>query len=33
MRPFRLANDIEVVLRFWAVWALLIPLVLKGVRR
>ena len=32
-RPLRLANDIEVVLRFRAVWALLTPLVLKGVRR
>ena len=29
-RPIRVANDIEVVLRFWVVWALLTPLVLRG---
>ena len=32
-RPLRLANDIEVVLRFWIVWALLTPVVLMAVRR
>jgi two-component system LytT family sensor kinase len=32
-RPLRLANDVEVVLRFWVVWALLTPLVLIVVRR
>ncbi len=32
-RPLRLANDVEVVLRFWMVWALLTPLVLMAVRR
>jgi hypothetical protein len=32
-RPFSLANDIEVVLRFWVVWALLTPVVLAAVRR
>jgi len=32
-RPVRLANDIEVVLRFWLVWALLTPVVLAAVRR
>jgi len=32
-RPLRLANDIEVVLRFWVVWALLTPFVLMAVRR
>lgn len=32
-RPFRLANDVEVVLRFWIVWALLTPAVLTAVRR
>ena len=32
-RPLRLANDVEVVLRFWVVWALLTPLVLRALRR
>src|ERR1700730_1326071 len=32
-RPVRIANDIEVVLRFWVVWALLTPVVLMAVRR
>jgi len=32
-RPLRVASDIEVVLRFWGVWALLTPFVLKAVRR
>jgi len=32
-RPVPVANDIEVVLRFWVVWALLIPFVLKALRR
>jgi len=32
-RPLRIADDIEVVLRFWVVWALLTPFVLKAVRR
>lgn len=32
-RPLRVADDIEVVLRFWVVWALLTPFVLKAVRR
>jgi two-component system, LytTR family, sensor kinase len=32
-RPLRIASDIEVVLRFWVVWALLTPLVLIAVRR
>src|SRR5437764_14816233 len=31
--PVRIAKDIEVVLRFWVVWALLTPLVLMAVRR
>jgi len=31
--PVRVVNDIEVVLRFWAVWALLTPFVLMAVRR
>jgi two-component system, LytTR family, sensor kinase len=32
-RPIRVADDIEVVLRFWVVWALLTPVVLMAVRR
>jgi two-component system, LytTR family, sensor kinase len=32
-RPLRMANDVEVVLRFWIVWALLTPLVLMAARR
>jgi two-component system, LytTR family, sensor kinase len=32
-RPLRLANDVEVVLRFWVVWAFLTPVVLMAVRR
>jgi two-component system, LytTR family, sensor kinase len=32
-RPLRVANDVEVVLRFWIVWALLTPFVLMAVRR
>ena len=32
-RPVRIAKDIEVVLRFWVVWALLTPVVLMAVRR
>jgi two-component system, LytTR family, sensor kinase len=32
-RPLRLENDIEVVLRFWIVWALLTPFVLMALRR
>src|SRR5262245_14636628 len=32
-RPIRITNDIEVVLRFWVVWALLTPVVLAAVRR
>src|SRR5256885_2663321 len=31
--PVRLLSDIEVVLRFWVVWALLTPFVLKALRR
>jgi len=31
--PVRVVNDIEVVLRFWVVWALLTPFVLKALRR
>ena len=31
--PVRVASDIEVVLRFWVVWALLTPFVLKALRR
>jgi two-component system, LytTR family, sensor kinase len=31
--PLRVGNDIEVVLRFWVVWALLTPFVLMAVRR
>jgi len=32
-RPVGLLNDIDVVLRFWVVWALLTPFVLKALRR
>jgi two-component system, LytTR family, sensor kinase len=32
-RPVPVVNDVEVVLRFWAVWALLAPLVVKALRR
>jgi two-component system LytT family sensor kinase len=32
-RPLRIASDLEVVLRFWIVWALLTPIVLAAVRR
>lgn len=32
-RPVQVVNDIEVVLRFWIVWALLMPLALKALRR
>src|SRR5262249_43521179 len=32
-RPVRIANDVEVVLRFGVVWALLTPAVLAAVRR
>jgi len=32
-RPVRIASDIEVVLRFWIVWALLTPAVLLALRR
>src|ERR1700737_3498364 len=32
-RPVRIASDIEVVLRFWLVWAPITPVVLKAVRR
>jgi hypothetical protein len=32
-RPLRLADDIEVVLRFWIVWALLTPFLLMALRR
>lgn len=32
-RPLRVANDLEVVLRFWVVWAILTPVVLMAVRR
>jgi two-component system, LytTR family, sensor kinase len=32
-RPLRVANDLEVVLRFWVVWAILTPAVLMAVRR
>src|SRR5947209_19805702 len=32
-QPVRLLNDVEVVLRFWVVWALLTPLLLKVFRR
>jgi two-component system LytT family sensor kinase len=31
--PVRVVNDIEVVLRFWIVWALLTPFVVKALRR
>src|SRR5947209_17986798 len=31
--PVRLRSDVEVVLRFWVVWALLTPLLLKALRR
>src|SRR5258708_28188298 len=31
--PVRLLNDLDVVLRFWVVWALLTPFVLKALRR
>ena len=31
--PVQVVNDIEVVLRFWVVWALLTPFVLKALRR
>jgi two-component system LytT family sensor kinase len=31
--PVRVVSDIEVVLRFWVVWALLTPFVLKALRR
>jgi two-component system LytT family sensor kinase len=31
--PVQIVNDIEVVLRFWVVWALLTPFVLKALRR
>ena len=31
--PLRVASDIEVVLRFWVIWALLTPFVLMAVRR
>jgi len=32
-RPVPLLNDLDVVLRFWVVWALLTPFVLKALRR
>jgi two-component system LytT family sensor kinase len=32
-RPVGVLNDLEVVLRFWVVWALLTPFVLKALRR
>ncbi|HEV7391607.1 MAG TPA: histidine kinase, partial [Burkholderiales bacterium] len=32
-RPVRLLSDVEVVLRFWLVWALLTPLLLQALRR
>jgi len=32
-KPVRVRNDIGVVLRFWVVWALLTPFVLKALRR
>ena len=32
-RPVQVVNDIGVVLRFWVVWALLTPFVLKALRR
>src|SRR5882757_8120626 len=32
-RPLRVADDLEVVLRFWVVWAFLTPVVLMAVRR
>lgn len=32
-RPVHVVNDVEVVLRFWAVWALLTPAVLWAARR
>src|SRR5579864_7532952 len=31
--PIQVVNDIEVVLSFWVVWALLTPFVLKALRR
>jgi signal transduction histidine kinase len=31
--PIRVANDIEVVVRFWALWALLTPFVLRALRK
>jgi two-component system, LytTR family, sensor kinase len=32
-KPVRVLNDIDVVLRFWVVWALLTPFVLKALRK
>jgi two-component system, LytTR family, sensor kinase len=32
-RPVGVLNDLDVVLRFWVVWALLTPIVLKALRR
>src|SRR6516162_756414 len=32
-KPVRVLNDIDVVLRFWVIWALLTPFVLMALRR